>query len=376
MSEELFLSAIEMLYQAALEPEAWGAFIDQFAKLINVPGGHYYLWDQELKGITFAIPSSYYSGELQAEAAAHWHCKDELFRRSLTRGGEWLLNDREFDKNYLARDAFHNEFLFQNDIYHVTGYRTTSTTSVSSAIGFLRGRDQKPMDAVEMAWLKRLEPHFETASRLHREMMRLKMSANMQEQALDTLDYPILLVYERGFVAFLNRAAEQWLSSNGAIGIKFQCLTGTDAQHQECLERLLRGALKNRVSGVKAIQRANGGKPDQMMVLPLNPLSQLGRIWERPIALIVVADPNAKTPLTAERLQVLFGLTAAEARVALGIAEGKTLDEIANEGNVSINTTRTQLKQALDKTGSRRQAELVKTVNTLPKIRNDHGQEK
>jgi len=376
MAEDLFFTAIGMLYRAALEPESWVAFMDTFAKIIDVPGGHYYLFDKDLYGITFAVPSSYYSGELQAEAAAYWQKKDEMFRRSLNRPGEWFLNNHEFDKYYLAKDGFHNEFLYQNDIYHVTGYRSHSSNSVSSALGFLRGHDQKPLDDAELAWLKRLEPHFETAGRLHREMMRLKLSADLQSQTLDMLDYPILLVYERGYVAYLNHAAEQWLDTNAAIGIKFQCLVGNNLQHQEGLDRLLNGVFANRVSGVQAIRHPSGGKPAQMMVLPLNPTSRLGSVWQRPVALIVVAEPDTKAPLTAERLQTLFGLTAAEARVAEGIAEGKTLDEIASEGQVSINTTRTQLKQALDKTGSRRQAELVKTVNILPKIRNESSQEK
>jgi len=71
------------------------------------------------------------------------------------------------------------------------------------------------------------------------------------------------------------------------------------------------------------------------------------------------------TPVTApqappvELVQSLFDLTPAEARVARGIVTGNTLDEIAAGGSVSRNTVRTQVRGVLEKTGFRRQAEIV-----------------
>jgi DNA-binding CsgD family transcriptional regulator len=48
--------------------------------------------------------------------------------------------------------------------------------------------------------------------------------------------------------------------------------------------------------------------------------------------------------------------------VALKIAEGMTLREIADIRGVSIHTVRNQLKSAMSKTDSRRQADLVRIV--------------
>jgi DNA-binding CsgD family transcriptional regulator len=68
-----------------------------------------------------------------------------------------------------------------------------------------------------------------------------------------------------------------------------------------------------------------------------------------------------KPPLVpgAEVLQGLFDLTPAEARVARGIAEGRTVESIAERFGLSRETVRSQLKAVLGKTGLVRQAELV-----------------
>jgi DNA-binding CsgD family transcriptional regulator len=55
----------------------------------------------------------------------------------------------------------------------------------------------------------------------------------------------------------------------------------------------------------------------------------------------------------------LFDPTPAEARVTQGIVRGETIDMLAIAIGVSRETIRTQLKAAMVKTGTSRQAELV-----------------
>lgn len=61
-------------------------------------------------------------------------------------------------------------------------------------------------------------------------------------------------------------------------------------------------------------------------------------------------------------LQQRHGLTRAEARVAVRLAEGLSVADIARALHVSVETVRTHLKRAYGKLGVRRQAELVRAV--------------
>ena len=61
-------------------------------------------------------------------------------------------------------------------------------------------------------------------------------------------------------------------------------------------------------------------------------------------------------------LSATFCLTYAEARMAGRLAAGLSVAEIASEFNVSIATLRTQLSSVFDKTGTRRQADLVRLL--------------
>jgi DNA-binding CsgD family transcriptional regulator len=68
-------------------------------------------------------------------------------------------------------------------------------------------------------------------------------------------------------------------------------------------------------------------------------------------------------------LQKMFGLTAAEADLAIRLARGETPADIAQEKKITIATVRSQLASVLAKTRTKRQAELVSLlarVSLLP----------
>ena len=54
-----------------------------------------------------------------------------------------------------------------------------------------------------------------------------------------------------------------------------------------------------------------------------------------------------------------FRLTPAEARIAIGIARGEPLAEIADLHGITVQTARTQLKSVFSKTQTNRQAQLA-----------------
>lgn len=364
-----FYSAIEHLYQAALNPDAWLSFIDEFSSLTDLMGGQYFLWDEQAGGVSFSVLSDTFPDVVNSQFAEYWAPQCPLLNIALTtQPDRWLLCTRELDKAVVAKSPYHHEYLYPTGIRYVTGYRACSTTSTSSVLAWFRRPDQGPMGEAELDWLRRLQPHFNTASRLHRDMLRLRLNSSMQEGAIDSLEYPIILVFSGGVIAFLNRAAERWLQTNKSITVKSSRLTALHSRHHQALELTLRNAFEKGVSGIHAVPHMNRPQPYQMMVLPLSPLSLVGSLWLRPVTLIVVADPQCGTPLTEIQLRTLFQLTPAEARVAIDLAEGRTIEEICKQRGISVNTVRTQLKRAMQKTDSRRQSELVKTITTLPKL--------
>ena len=62
----------------------------------------------------------------------------------------------------------------------------------------------------------------------------------------------------------------------------------------------------------------------------------------------------------------LFGLTAAEARLASALSMGHSLESAAHFLGLSVETVRTYLKSIFHKVGVSRQAELARLLASLP----------
>lgn len=87
-----------------------------------------------------------------------------------------------------------------------------------------------------------------------------------------------------------------------------------------------------------------------------------------PLAASHVLILGQEVPLStsvSQRLSRLFSLTRAETEVAIGIAEGRTLRQIAAQRRVAEATAKAQLKALMRKLACRRQAEIVVLVRSL-----------
>ncbi|MGL4542989.1 MAG: helix-turn-helix transcriptional regulator [Polymorphobacter sp.] len=80
-------------------------------------------------------------------------------------------------------------------------------------------------------------------------------------------------------------------------------------------------------------------------------------------------DPDADIAGNrSEVLQQIFGLTSAEARVAMLLAEGDEVEAIALRQGVVTSTVRSQLKSIFQKMGVNRQLGVARLVRGLPQF--------
>jgi DNA-binding CsgD family transcriptional regulator len=85
--------------------------------------------------------------------------------------------------------------------------------------------------------------------------------------------------------------------------------------------------------------------------------------------LCLVAPLDGRRIATARQLMDFFGLSAAEARLARAICHGDSVEEYARDQGLRLPTVRTQLSAIFNKTGTERQASLVRLIAGIPVVR-------
>jgi DNA-binding CsgD family transcriptional regulator len=107
--------------------------------------------------------------------------------------------------------------------------------------------------------------------------------------------------------------------------------------------------------------RPTGTRPYVIHILPLatSEDASAGR------ALVIIIDPEQETEPPKALLRRLFGLTNAEAEVALRVMRGDGLKPISADLALTMATIKTHLQHVFDKTDTHRQAELVRLLLAL-----------
>ena len=84
--------------------------------------------------------------------------------------------------------------------------------------------------------------------------------------------------------------------------------------------------------------------------------------------IVFLYDMEEATALPAECLTQLFGLTPAEAGLALEVVRGGSSESMACRLGISVNTVNTHLRRIFDKTSTHRQADLLKLLLALSMV--------
>lgn len=94
-------------------------------------------------------------------------------------------------------------------------------------------------------------------------------------------------------------------------------------------------------------------------------VNQMTNVWHDETRAIVLIELDSRPEPSARTLQCLFGLTAAETHLAIELARGGNLLDIARSQELSRTTIRSHLASLFVKTQTRRQVELVSLLGRV-----------
>jgi DNA-binding CsgD family transcriptional regulator len=192
-------------------------------------------------------------------------------------------------------------------------------------------------------------------------------------EIIDLIGLAIMLTDAAGRIAYANKAARTLISENTVL--------------QQCHGRVRGSCRQSSADLYAALERATGHEafvPKHGIVVPLFDVGGVVRAasWVLPLssacsqslapcggqrAVFVTRELTHESTISVEFFTRCYGVTRAERRLLEMLAEGMTVFEAGQSLGVSANTTKTHLRGLFAKTGTRRQAELMRlATTTLP----------
>ena len=350
---------ISKIYEAPLRLESWGEAVGAVASHFSAAaGGQFHMFDVRRRRMVFSSVPTWGSTEADRIYNEHFAATDP--RRALVDGigvGAWVFDQDHFDSRFVRRSEIY-EFLRAYDIRYAAANKVCATDDAVAVFAIFRGHKHEPFDTTDKRLLNLLSPHLVQAANLATRFEQLRTELAHRDTALDAVHDAVIAVDARFNIVFHNKAAEDLFRSAAPI----QSAHGTLHIHGLDNAQAVRHAVKNAIERGSAsslgLHDEHGESAGVCRVLPVADDVSIARFAHHRFALLVFT-PKAARAIQVATISALFGLTAAEARVAEMLAAGATPRDISDRLGRSITTVRTQMSQIFQKTSTRRQAELI-----------------
>jgi DNA-binding CsgD family transcriptional regulator/PAS domain-containing protein len=241
-----------------------------------------------------------------------------------------------------------------------------SATGVAMVSVFRHERDGVVDDETRRR-MQMIVPHIQRAVLIGRVIDFKSAETATLADATDSLSAGMLLVDMNGRIVHANAAAHVLLATGDILRVSNGRLAAGDADADRMLHEVFAAAEGGDAAlGVKGIAvplTARDGEHYVAHVLPMTEGKRrlAGKAYAAVVALFVhKAALNMPSP--PETIAKTFRLTPTELRVLLAVVEVGGVPDVAEALGVAETTVKTHLGRLYEKTGTRRQADLVKLV--------------
>ena len=365
--------AVERIYDAALRPEGWVDGLEAVRGLVGAD--HAVLLTQEAGRQAAGVGVGVDRGSLDrlAEAAggggpaAAW-LRSIPARRAVASSS--LVADADF-----LRSEMYNEIVRPMNGFRAGVFAWHGRTR-SRYVAVCRPPKARDFAPAELRALQLVMPHFAAAQRLRQKLAASELLVAESRSVLEALDSGVILVDGDCRPHFVNRRAAEIARRHGGLRLSSARMAAALPAETNLLRQLVAAmsAIVARPAEAASPRSAaaasarlclsdpEGGAPLVLTVAPVTAIDPADGRCGPARAVIFLAAPDAARSVDELALIAAFGLTAREAEVAARVASGATIGGLAEAWGISANTVRGYLKAVFDKTGTHRQADLVRLV--------------
>jgi DNA-binding CsgD family transcriptional regulator len=368
LSEKEELSdLIGAIYDAALNPELWDEVLPRTAGYLNSATATLGSFDFVQRRVTLSKTWGYDPAQLDLLMSRYMKRNPAEFAATLTRTGDvYSIGDLIPYEEFYASEMY---LEWGKPLGYIDSIQATieRTPTAYAALHCIRHEKQGIVDDEIRRHVKLLWPHFRRAVLIGKVIDLHKVEAATLADTLDGLSAAMFLIDGQARVVHANKIGRALLQERLIIHNDFGRFSILDTAADQSLREFIAivddgdAALGARCITVP-VAAANGDK----YVAHALPLTSGARrkagLAYSSVAAVFFRKALLDGPAPAEAMVSAFKLTPAELRVLLAVVQIGGSPEIASVLGITEATVKTHLRHVFEKTGTARQADLVKIV--------------
>lgn len=374
---EQALRLIGSIYDTALQPEKWRDALAQITKYMNGKASLFGLHDAAVRTADVFYSWGDDPNYTEMYFAQYAKLNPTLVPLSLhVKPGEVFSISTLLPYDEFRRTRLYLEWVKPQGYGDATHVLIEKSATSFAHLGTVHGPENSPVDDHARARMRLLAPHICRAVAIGKILDFHRAEAVILSSAIDQIAAGIFLVRAGGEIAYANAAARTLLDKRNIV----RELDGNLTLLDRAAEKAFRGTLTEAASGdgvrngpgfTIALSARDGSRfVAHVLSLAVGQRQEVGNRLDA-VAAVFLHQAEMQTPTLFEAVAQHFKLSPSELRVLFAIVEVGGVPEVAGVLGVSEETVRTHLKHVFAKTGTNRQADLVRLIAayTNPLIR-------
>ncbi|MGW1419424.1 helix-turn-helix transcriptional regulator [Bradyrhizobium manausense] len=373
-SVEKFSDLIGAIYDCVIAPEHWTDVLNDIRLELGFATAllSAYSFTNVTIGVNAAsgtdpVPTlAQTSKEYAADIVELWGGFERIRRYPL---GEPIIRSQAVPEEVILGNRYYREWSRPRGLSDAVGVALVREKTIIGNAMFAQHESDGAIEEIQISGLRVLAPHIRRAVTISNLFDMKTVEAATFAATVEALTVGVVLVDEDAKIVHANAAADAMLTANDPIlarqgRIAVQSTATTTSLHQAIAQAAKdEAALGQKGIGIPILRPS--GDPLVIHVLPLRRGSVRARLAQRATAALFVASASGPPQMSHVALNQLYDLTPAEIRIFELICEGHTRDAISDLLGVSVATVKTHLLHVFEKTGCRRQVDLVRLAKSL-----------
>ena len=373
----VFERLLDALHACAFDDSRWDAASGLVDAFCGTKGNHLVFGDGAAPGgVDIFFARFCYRGErradLEREYFGEWHGVDERLPRIRRLADGRLASVRELlGEAAMKTGALYNELMARTDTCDSLNLRLDGPAGSRIVWAFADPVGAEGWSSARVERIRTLLPYLRHFVRVRHALAGANALGASLAALLDSVGTGVIQLDRRGRVTAASDRARALLRAGAGLadrdgGLR-ALLPAEDAALQGLLARALPASGGPGAGGSMTVSR---GERASRLALHVSPLREAGPEPREPDAgaVVLVVEPPGRPGLDPERVGALLGLTPRESHLAVALAEGRTVQDVARETGRSVNTVRWHRQRIYAKLGLHRQAELARMVAAIAEV--------
>ena len=373
---DAFERILASLYDAMLDETRWPATSALIDEACGLTGNGLMVAEGPKDDVRGLFVGLYYRGQrredLEREYLENYHSIDERVPRFRQLPVRRLVHINDlYTAEELKTSPTYNEILLRAGMQDGLNVRLPGLDGSHIGWGLNDPVDSDGWGASRIAMVQRLLPHIQQFVRVRQALVRAEARSTTVTALLDNPRIGVLELDRRGRIMEGNDRARSILRHGDGLLDRNGMLRARAPADQVRLDRLVGDALPASgaaaVSGSMVLRRSSVVPPFVVHVKPVGgPQPDHGA--RHVAALVLIVEPGRQHRINPGLVATTLELTPAETRVAVGLAEGKSVGDMADATGHTKAAIYWHLQQIYQKHSISRQADLVRLVLSLAEL--------